>query len=74
MQNVFAFRDKIIDEYSVFSRSFSKISAHDITEEVEKQYNAGRYWPEPLIQINPSYLQKGSLHSLCCERKHHSRP
>lgn len=64
MQNVFTFRDKIIDEYSIFSRSFSKIAAHDIIEEVEKQYNAGRYWPEPLIQINPNYLQKGGLQSL----------
>ena len=64
MQNVFSFRDKIIDEYSIFSRSFSKISATDILEEVEKQYNAGRYWPEPLIQINPNFLQKGSLHPL----------
>jgi hypothetical protein len=64
MQNVFSFRDKIIDEYSIFSRSFSKISATDILDEVEKQYNAGRYWPEPLIQINPNFLQKGSLHPL----------
>lgn len=64
MQNVFSFRDKIIDEYSIFSRSFSKISAADILAEVERQYGLGRYWPEPLIQINPNYLQKGSLHSL----------
>jgi len=53
MQNIFAFRDKMIDEYSVFSRSFSKISAHDIIEQVEERYSPGRYWPEPLIQINP---------------------
>ena len=64
MQNVFSFRDKIIEEYSIFSRSFSKISAPDIVEEVEKLYSAGRYWPEPLIQINPNYLQKGYLHPL----------
>lgn len=62
MQNVFSFRDKIIDKYSIFSRSFSKISAADILAEVERQYGLGRYWPEPLIQINPNYLQKGPEH------------
>lgn len=49
MQNVFEFRDKLIEEYSSFSRSFTRIAAPDILEEVESQYNAGRYWPEPLI-------------------------
>ena len=67
MQNVFSFRDKIIDEYSIFSRSFSKISAKDIYDEVERQYNAGRYWPEPLIQINPNYLQKGGIQPLVAQ-------
>lgn len=67
MQNIFSFRDKIIDEYSIFSRSFSKISAEDILEEVKKQYNAGRYWPEPLIQVNPNYQKKGHLHPLVAQ-------
>lgn len=64
MQNVFSFRDNMIEEYSLFSRSFSKITAHDLSSTVEAQYAAGRYWPEPLIQINPNYLRKGTLHSL----------
>ncbi len=54
MDNVFSFRDRLIDEYSSFSRSFSRIQASDIREEVERQYANGRYWPEPLIQINPN--------------------
>jgi Lhr-like helicase len=76
MENVFAFRDELIADYSTFSRSFSRIDAIDIREEVERQYAAGRYWPEPLIQINPNYQRKGSvqqlaadgvLHPLCAE-------
>ncbi|MEW6519201.1 MAG: DEAD/DEAH box helicase [Thermodesulfobacteriota bacterium] len=64
MQNVFKFRDRLIDEYSTFSRSFTRIGARDLFEEVEKQYNAGRYWPEPLIQINPNYQRKESVQTL----------
>ena len=76
MENVFDFRDKLIEEYSSFSRSFTRIAAKDILEEVERQYNDGRYWPEPLIQINPNYQRKesvqelarqGLLHNACAE-------
>ena len=76
LDNVFSFRDKLIDEYSTFSRSFVRIGADDIRHEVERDYADGRYWPEPLIQINPNYQQQGTvqqlardgvLHPLCAE-------
>ena len=49
MENVFSFRNELIDEYQAFSRGFARIAADDILQEVERQYAAGRYWPEPLI-------------------------
>lgn len=67
MDNVFKFRDCLIEEYSAFSRSFSRISAMDIRNEVERQYSQGRYWPEPLIQINPNYQRKGTVQQLAAE-------
>lgn len=76
MDNVFSFRDQLICEYKAFSRSFTRIAAPDILREVEGQYARGRYWPEPLIQINPNYQRKltvhqlfeaGELHEACAE-------
>ena len=67
MNNVFGFRDQIISEYSSFSRSFSRIAAPDIRNEVERQYDNGRYWPEPLVQINPNYQRKGTVQQLAAE-------
>jgi hypothetical protein len=64
MENVFDFRNTLIDEYSAFSRSFTRIKAQDLWAEVEKVYNEGRYWPEPLIQINPNYQRKDTVQSL----------
>lgn len=64
MDNVFSFRDKLIVEYMEFSQSFVKISAKDIKAVVEEQYADGRYWPEPLIQINPNYQRKGTVQEL----------
>ena len=76
MDNVFDFRNQLISEYSSFSRSFSKVSAQDILSQVEGEYDRGRYWPEPLIQINPNYkrqstvqqlTQQGVLHAHCAD-------
>lgn len=67
MDNVFDFRDQLVAEYSAFSRSFTHISAQDILREVERQYDAGRYWPEPLIQINPNYQRKDAVQTLVAD-------
>jgi len=74
MQSVFKFRDELIDQYQSFSRSFTRIWASDIADHVNAEYERKRYWPEPLIQINPNYLRaddvdqlvsEGSLHPTC---------
>lgn len=76
MENVFDFRDELVNEYSIFSRSFVTVSADDIKRVIEKEYAEGRYWPQPLIQINPNYkrqgtvqelAQEGTLHPLCAD-------
>ncbi len=72
--DVFALRDRIIQGYSTFSRSFCKIKAPDIRSKAEVQYAEGRYWPAPLVQLNPSFkdgcaldelVKEGLLHSEC---------
>ncbi|WP_199104443.1 DEAD/DEAH box helicase, partial [Aquitalea sp. ASV11] len=64
MDDVFQFRNQLVGRYSDFSRSFVRIAARDIQQEVERQYQDGRYWPEPLVQINPNYQRKGTVQSL----------
>ncbi len=67
MDDVFTFRNRLIGEYSSFSRSFSKVAAPDILVKVEEEYARGRYWPEPLIQINPNYKRSGTVQQLAKE-------
>lgn len=64
MDDVFQFRSQLVERYSQFSRSFVEIAATDLKDEVERQYKDGRYWPEPLVQINPNYQRKGTVQSL----------
>lgn len=67
MKDIFRFRDSVIQEYESFSRSFTTIGAEDIREYVDSEYARGRYWPEPLIQINPSYKKVSSVQELVAE-------
>src|SRR3954462_3386546 len=62
--DVFALRDSVVDEYKKFATSFTTIHAEDIREQVEAIYAGDRYWPEPLIQINPSYKRTTSIEKL----------
>lgn len=62
--NVFSLDRHLIYEYAAFARSFTKIRANDIAEQVERIYAEGRFWPEPLVSINPHYQTGPSLAEL----------
>ena len=59
--DVFAFREELISEYERFSRSFSSIRAADIRQAVDEAYASGRFWPAPLIELNPNFVPGGSI-------------
>ena len=72
--NIFAFRRRLIDDYAAYTRSFLQIRDPHLREFVEGQLQAGVLWPEPLIQLNPSFepgatidelVDDGVLHPEC---------
>lgn len=62
--DVFQFREHIVADYEQFTRSFTRIRADDIRAYVDREYDSQRYWPEPLIQINPNYRSGGTVDEL----------
>ena len=62
--DVFSFRDRVVEDYGQFSRSFTQIKAPDLRDFVDGRYEAGEYWPSPLIQLNPSFVGGGSIGAL----------
>lgn len=62
--DVFEFRQHIVDEYAQFTRSFTRIRAADIRDYVDSQYRSQKYWPEPLVQINPNFKAGGTVEEL----------
>lgn len=59
--DVFSLRNELIDGYSAFARSFTHISADDIRSQVDRAFDSGRYWPQPLLQINPRFKAGKSI-------------
>lgn len=72
MKNVFEVRNNLIDDFKSFSQSFVKPEAEDIRRYLKEDEVKNKYWPEPLLQINPHYqrgenvtelVEQGILHS-----------
>ena len=62
--DVFDLRDRLVADYASYTRSFIKIADPRISARLESDLNAGAFWPEPLLQLNPilvSYVAKGLL-------------
>jgi hypothetical protein len=64
IMDVFQFRDQVIGDYASYVRSFLRISDPDIKDFVEQRLDEGRLWPNPLVQLNPSFEPAGSIDDL----------
>lgn len=74
--NIFAQRDRIINEYRSYIESFLKISDPRLKEFVEQELNEGHLWTPPLLQLTPAYkngrstdqlIASGILHPDCAK-------
>ena len=62
--DVFSLDDHLLEQYTGFARSFTRIRAIEIQNKVDALYAGRRFWPEPLIQLNPHYEGGGSIQAL----------
>jgi len=53
--DVFDLDLSLIRDYERFARSFTHIRSSDIRERVEALYASRRFWPEPLVSVNPHF-------------------
>ncbi|MDO9530028.1 MAG: DEAD/DEAH box helicase [Syntrophales bacterium] len=53
--NIFGLRDRLIKDYSDYIQSFILIKDSKIRDRVEDEFTRGLLWPDPLIQLNPSF-------------------
>src|SRR4051794_40147611 len=66
--DIFELDRSLIDRYAKFARSFSSIHAPEIQKQIDSAYDQNRFWPPPLITINPRYEEGASIDRLVSDR------
>jgi hypothetical protein len=72
--NVFELDQALVSDYERFARSFTLIRAPDIQQQVEELYASDRFWPEPLVSINPRFERGDTINRLVANGTLHSAP
>src|SRR6266704_528973 len=62
--HIFEFRNRLIDDYASYIKSFIQIRDPHIRSFVERQLQGGMLWPDPLIQLNPLFTTGASIDEL----------
>ncbi len=62
--DVFTFRDRVVEDYADYFRSFVNIDDPDIERYVEQQLKEGAAWPDAVLQLNPAYEPGATLGEL----------
>ncbi|NMB13325.1 MAG: DEAD/DEAH box helicase [Firmicutes bacterium] len=70
--NVFTVRDRLIHDFKDYVSGFIHIHDDRIRTRVQDEFERGLLWPDPLIQLNPSYEQTKSIDDLTKEGLLHS--
>ena len=58
--DVFALRDHLVGDYRRYAESFLTIRDARIAEHVQSKLDEGLLWPDPPLQLNPSFEPGGS--------------
>ena len=53
--DIFGFRDGVIGDYRAFVEGFLEIRDARLREHVRQTLSSGALWPDPLLQLNPSF-------------------
>lgn len=65
--DVFALHQHVIDDYAAYTKSFIQISDQRIADAVRREISEGLLWPEPLLQLNPSFAPGKKIEELVTE-------
>lgn len=65
--DVFQLHRHVVDDYAAYTKSFIRISDDRIADAVHKEISDGLLWPEPLLQLNPSFAPGKKIDELVAE-------
>jgi very-short-patch-repair endonuclease len=69
--DVFDLRNKLVDDYAGYTKSFIKIKEPRTRQFVDERLAEGDLWPEPLLQLNPTFASGGTIADLVSDGSLH---
>src|SRR5260221_7283647 len=72
--DIFQLRDHLTQDYGEYAGSFIHVRDSRISASVQQSLSEGAFWPDPLIQLNPTFkagptiddlVKEGVLHPEC---------
>ena len=68
---VFDLRNNVVNDYADYVRSFIEIRDPAIKDKVEAELRDGFLWPDPLVQLNPSFEPGALTEQLVAQKRLH---
>lgn len=62
--DVFALREKVVDEYRSYVESFVRVRDDRVDQFVRDRLHEGALWPDAVLQLNPAYVAGQTLGEL----------
>jgi ATP-dependent helicase YprA (DUF1998 family) len=65
--DVFALRNRVVEDYKKYIESFVRIRDEKIETFVREEFASGVLWPDPILQLNPAYQPGSTLDELAAK-------
>jgi hypothetical protein len=65
--DVFALRNRVVEDYKKYIESFVRIRDGRIENFVREEFASGVLWPDPILQLNPAYQPGRTLDELAAK-------
>jgi superfamily II DNA/RNA helicase/very-short-patch-repair endonuclease len=69
--DVFALRERLVRDYRRYAESFLSVRDERIAEHLAKKLDDGLLWPDPPLQLNPSFEPGGLIDDLVADGQLH---
>jgi hypothetical protein len=64
MDNIFDPHNDILSDYKLYIDSFINIADKKILDTIQSDFDSGNFYPEPLVQFDPSFESGGKVEDL----------
>ena len=65
--DVFDLRERVVGQYADYVRSFLTVRTPETRAFIDRYLEEGALWPEPLVQLNPSFQRGASIDQLVAD-------